>query len=939
MARRPPRTSYGYLAPPDARVKGWECRDDGCGTGDQPAPPSWPHPCRLCGRPTDPTFEEPWAHDARIHLIRHQLRSPDRYERERARIEQHVWAYKEACFQGDAAAAAAAWQAFRANRPARWQESDTWWIASTALYEMVSLSAVFDDLEPAADELMECYPHVDTRDVEDDNTRRTISRTFVSMCVEWLKSEAAIDHPREAEIYGAMRDVAARIESVLMDHHHRGFQELAEKRAMHRSRAGMAAVRRSAGVAFDGLPPVAWPARGAAQDLARVDAAIAAAETHDDLGPLDDLVRRLGDPALVHLARARRHVVTGDLDAALGELDAGAQRGGRVLPQTLATAGLLLARRDPADLDRAIAWCRTGRAAGLRWWRRTTAADASLARLLLWRALRSEAAPAGGLAEAREAERLMRRRCRPWRGPDADDRLLLQEALAAREALTGRPSDERRHQAWRASVDGPWSAPEKARLAVAWAEWAVGTRVAEFAAEAYQHLVTLATQDAVARQGAAAKQRVLASAQEYAEEAGYWLARTGRYREAAIALETGRAVNLTEVLGRAASGAEFSVGYDEIAAETDDGALVYLAAAKAGGYALVVAGRHDPQYVDLPKLDRATVAGIVGRVQPEAVGVVRLATHREIAPAGPPAVQPMAAALRTMWHAGIGEILLFFARGDVVTLVPVGLFSLLPLHAVGDPGMPGDERAEGRHAGRFSAIRYAPNARTLRRCREALAGDGAGTLLAIDVPKGSGVDSPLRYVARETAEITRRWTGGSAQPIHDCTWAEFRAAADAHTSWHVACHGATEPASILDSRLYFADRQVTLAELLRTLRPGRRRLAVLSACQTNLSGSAMPNEAVGLPSALIQLGFAGVIATAWAVDDLATTYLMTVFYHAWCQEGREPVVALNLAQQWLRGARHADLLALLPDVTPAGGPGEFPYADPIYWAAFAYTGA
>jgi len=1011
MDRRPPRTSYGYLAPPEARVKGWECDNDGCGTGDEPAPRSWPFPCPRCGRPTDATFEEPWAHQARRYKIQHRLTSADRHRREMAQLEQHVWAYKDACWQGDRAAADGAWQRYRRARPPRWQTADGWWMASSTLFEMIQLAARFDDIDHAAPELLECYPLVDTRDVDNDNTRRTISRNFVSMCIHVLEQESSIDHRREAELYAAMRDVAARIEGVLMDHHHRGFQRIGEIRALHRSRAAVTRARRSSAAAFEGLPPISWEP---ASTLA--SAAIDTAETHGDLGPLDDLVRRFDKdgtcPGLTHLLRARLLVVDGDLPAALRQLklatDATDRSARQLRPQILATHGLLRTRIDPGDVDDGIGLCRAGRRAGLRWWRRTTAADAGLARLLLWRALRPEAPLAQRSSDVREAVRLARRRCRPWRRHGADDRLLLQEALAARDPLTGRGSNERRHRSWRAAVDRPWNTVARARLAVAWAEWAVGTGVPEFAAEAYERLVTLTSQDAIARYGAAAKQRVLALAQEYAEEAGYWLARTGRYREAVLALETGRAVGLTEILGRdgtavrerlraagrpdladdyARAVADFEeqerrsspglgqawtrlrdvsrrvaavtgddplaqdVSYDDIIAETGDGAVVYLAAAKAGGYAVVVAAKHDPQYIDLPKLDRATVGDLIRDVLPEAdasTGLARFATAdgrpgvRDVVLVGQ-TVDPMADALRTLWNGGVRDLVLLDARGDVVTLVPAGLLGLLPLHAAGEPGAPGDRFTEWRHAGHFSAIRYAPNARALRRCRDA-ARELAGreqTLLAIDVPDGHGIHPAghLRYVARETAEITRRWTGRATQPRHACTWEEFCASADQHTVWHLACHGAAETGSILDSRLYFADRQVTLEELRLTLKPSRRRLAVLSACQTNLTGSALPNEVVGLPSALMQIGFAGVIATAWAVDDLATTYLMTAFYQRWCRDGDEPAVALNRAQQWLRTATRADLTVLLPDVEPAGGPGERPYVDPRYWAAFAYTGA
>ena len=84
-------------------------------------------------------------------------------------------------------------------------------------------------------------------------------------------------------------------------------------------------------------------------------------------------------------------------------------------------------------------------------------------------------------------------------------------------------------------------------------------------------------------------------------------------------------------------------------------------------------------------------------------------------------------------------------------------------------------------------------------------------------------------------------------------------------------------------------------------------------------------------------GFAGVIASAWKVDDLATAYLMTAFYHYWCTAELEPTVALNQAQEWLRKATSADLAALFPNTDPPAS-GHHPYADPHYWAAFAFTG-
>ncbi|MFY1637202.1 CHAT domain-containing protein [Solwaraspora sp. WMMB335] len=967
MSRRPPRTSYGYLAPARAQVKGWECNNEGCNTGDDPAPRSWPYPCRVCGRPADATFQEPWAHEARRHKIARNLTSPDPFQRQFAQLQQHVWAYKDALFRNDHRAAADAWVAYHAERQRRARRAEYDPVVSTSSYEMILLAAEAGDFDRAIPELMADYPLIDTDDAETDNGRQTVARSFVSMCAKVLSQERSVEHPRADDLHSAMHDVADRLGDLLNPSHHQELKRVGEVRAQHRARTAIARQRRSVATAAEGLPPVSWPpppdrpqrqavpsarrlvdllASDNRRALALIDGLLDNADLHDDVDPLDELIRHLAargtSPALTRLLRARRQVVTGDLPGAIEQLRLGAGDTGhlarRLRPQILATHALLLARHSPQRIEDAVRSCQRGRRAGLRWWRRSTAADAALARLLLWRRR-------PGSDDVREAVRLSRRRCRPWRRPGVDDQILLQEVLAAYDAVTGRADDVRRHLAWRGTLDMSGSTAEQARLAAAWAEWALGSANAESAAEAYERLVALAAQDAVERSGTLARRRVLTAAQEYAEDAGYWLARTGRYREAVLALETGRAVGLTDALGRR-DASRSSLSYDDVTAETGDGAIVFVSAAAAGGYALIVAADHDPQYVDLPRLDRTRVTDLLNWTSPatdtaaagaaRALGPGRL---RELLPDRETTAGPLTDTLQAMWDDGVKE-LVYRTGGPVMTLIPVGLLSLLPLHAAGAPRW--DRPAEWRHLGNYSAIRYAPNTRSLSWCRQ-VARELAHrqTLLAVDVPTGKGAQAAteLRYVARETSEVTRRWTGQPTRPVRECTWKEFRSVADQHSVWHLAMHGFADPHRIMDSRLYFADCQVTLDELGGTLAVGRRRLAVLSACHTNLTGADLPNEIVGLPAALIELGFAGVIASAWAVDDLATTYLMTAFYERWCRRGDEPAIALQRAQSWLRIASSADLVAMLPGVAPAGQPGGSPYADPRYWAAFAYTGA
>lgn len=760
-------------------------------------------------------------------------------------------------------------------------------------------------------------------------------------------------------------------------------------------------------------PTMLWAA------ILLTNAALLLADVHDDAARLftaaDLLSAQQGSPrtrkltaGMAHLLRAHGHIALmhdqsddreqharaaeSELQWAEGIARATAHP---MLPAVCAVQGLFTVQlaqdTGTEDLQGAISsgisTCLDGRNAVVWAWQKTSGADIALARLLAWRALLVDMHPAERLADAREAVRLMRR----WSSPGPmSAQVILNEALRAQDALAGGADPEKRARNWRTAATRAAYAPTamRMRLAVAWVAWAVENGDPALACEAYEHLMSLIPLAAATRYRPDAREKVLSAAQEYTEEAGYWLARAGRYREAVVALETGRAISLSylaswdnaniaarlERVGRsalvveyraalaalsaaerAATGAEgpdsplqrawaharavadqiaeatghhpleSSIDYTDITKVNDDGAVIYIAAAKAGGYALVVAGGHDPQYIHLPQANREAVAKeresmLPGQEENLLVRVLRVTRG-----------------LRWLAESGLRDIVLFHARGRVVTLVPVGLLSLLPLHAASDE--------QENYVGDFSAIRYTPNIRTLLRCREtvqALA-ERPLRLLAVNVPSGHGQPESkyLEHVARETSEICRIWRTGrrDGRVVDDCTWEEFRRAADDYLVWHIACHGAASPNWTPESTVYFADAAVTLEQMATQLRAGPRRLAVLSACESHLTGAALPNEVVGLPTVLLQLGFSGVIATAWQIHDVATTYLMTHFYSSWSTGEVHPAVALNRAQKWLRTATRDDLTQLIPDMPPVTSDRTHPYANPYYWAAFAYTGA
>lgn len=1077
MRHRLPRTSYGYLPPPEATACGWRCPGDECGHTGSPAPRRWPYRCTECGVPADPILDPPWSHAAEGHELRYKLAGAgDRSQRPFDEAKLAVWLYKDALLRGNKLEAANVRGAYRRRSSAIHPIAFRF-----GTFLMVQTAIELDDLDAVAEEILAWYPLVETIDLENDNERRTVARQFVAACIDFLSCSKSIGHPQEQAVQELMRDVGGRAEDVLTTQHARGFKRVWDMRATRAEAIRLAEQSRShltTGGPGLRLPrsrqgrsvreflsrepdsPVhqrirnaeaaiaAAKSRGESETLiaairelvdvlsvpevdhdtflraavAMTDAAIVLDETHDDPGLLLDAAERLersgrGAPpntavtGLARLLRARA-ALTGrradSIDAdqhfaqAVAELrQAAATADGQtpgMMPEIHATLARLMVDRDPDALDQAIEVCEVGRRRGLRIWRRATAADITLARLLLWRALRPETEPVLQAASVRKALRLSRRQCRPWHSGGIPARLALNEALCTRDALSGGGAARARMDGWRkamASAAGS-ATTDRVRLATAWATWAVDTGDAVVAAEAYYHLISLVPLQAATRYRSAAKDKVLTAAQEHAEEAGYWLARAGRYRDAVIALEIGRAVKLSEITVRdrggladlltraghhdlvqrlhdalkvleeeerrpaeslgpsvairqawadvrtagrvvaATTGVDplaLDLDYDTITAVTGDGPVVYIAAAKAGGYALIVASRHDPQFVALPKFDRRSIAELLEIFLPDAENQAAAQSR-------------LSDGLKWLWENGMRDLMLMHAHGAIVTLVPVGLLGLVPLHAAGAPGPPGDRYTEWRHASHFSAIRYAPNARTLCWGHEVVdrLADSSLALFAADVAEGHGSSAPLFYASAETDEVARLWGEPAVSLTHDCTWRDFLSTADSHPVWHLVCHGRAYPSRISESTLHFADEAITLARLRAELGRAGRRLAILSACESHLTGSTNPNEAIGLPSALLQLGFAGVIAPAWSVNDLATTFLMARYYRFWRQENRHPVIALNLAQQWLRRATSEDLAAVLPNLAPivdllVDERGPHPFEDPVYWAAFAYTGA
>lgn len=142
---------------------------------------------------------------------------------------------------------------------------------------------------------------------------------------------------------------------------------------------------------------------------------------------------------------------------------------------------------------------------------------------------------------------------------------------------------------------------------------------------------------------------------------------------------------------------------------------------------------------------------------------------------------------------------------------------------------------------------------------------------------------------------------------------------------HFATHGVFDSArpalsglilSLVDRRGGYRNGYVRLHDIY-NLRLNAE-LVVLSACDTALGTDIKGEGLIGLARAFMYAGAPRVVASLWAVNDLATSELMTRFYRGMLQRSLRPAAALHAAQREMQATTQ--------------------WRDPYYWAGFTLVG-
>jgi CHAT domain-containing protein len=245
--------------------------------------------------------------------------------------------------------------------------------------------------------------------------------------------------------------------------------------------------------------------------------------------------------------------------------------------------------------------------------------------------------------------------------------------------------------------------------------------------------------------------------------------------------------------------------------------------------------------------------------------------------------------------------------GARVVWLPAGALGLLPI------GLSQDSAGGPRLADTYELVTL-PSLEALDQSARQVKSTTDISLAAAINPTGEIPDLGLPFTEIEGALVAWHFAG-RPQVILDKTNASpaaVLAALKGKAYWHFSSHGTFDWIDARQAGLIMRDNTpLTIGALLAEEgRLGRPRLVVLSACETGLYDTRNnPEEFVGLPATFLQLGTAGVVATLWQVDDLATSLLIAKFYELHLADKLSPPTALKRAQAWLREATRDDLIA------------------------------
>ncbi|NJM49234.1 MAG: CHAT domain-containing protein [Alkalinema sp. RU_4_3] len=370
--------------------------------------------------------------------------------------------------------------------------------------------------------------------------------------------------------------------------------------------------------------------------------------------------------------------------------------------------------------------------------------------------------------------------------------------------------------------------------------------------------------------------------------------------------------------------------------------LVYLAPTPAGSLALIVT----PENIQAIWLDTLTETNVS-----DLLNNTWFAAYKQSQKDHQSWLSAIDSVTRQLWEPLMQPLIHHLKTHNLhqAILIPTGLLSFLPIHAAWTEA---PDRPTGRHYALDDIhFTYAPNAKSLTAAQAIAQRVQPDSILAIDNPRND-----LPNSEREVNAAIATFPQSTVLRHGEATMERVRLKLPGAAIVHFSCHGkahTTETKIIdpetkevlqiltpLDSCLQMSDGNLTLKDIfaLNLAERSGIRLAILSACETSLSGIKNADEAISLPTGLLQAGVAGAIASLWSVSDLSTMFLLTKFYDLWRTQHLPPDQALRQAQLWMSRTTDGEKADYGKLTLPTALRDRYTYAHPFHWAAFSYLG-
>ncbi len=281
-------------------------------------------------------------------------------------------------------------------------------------------------------------------------------------------------------------------------------------------------------------------------------------------------------------------------------------------------------------------------------------------------------------------------------------------------------------------------------------------------------------------------------------------------------------------------------------------------------------------------------------------------------------VAPIKETTLKLYGALIAPVQTDIDRADSLLIVPAGELYYLPIHALGRAKPDGDLEflIEKKRFAYFSSADLL-NVVTSFKSSSNFGKTAQPSLLALGNPRGD-----LDSATEEMEALRKLFPAASIYTRTEATLAHVKQAAASFQYIHFATHGAINNSDPKESYLVLAGEpeRLTVRNMVEDtygLSFAGTKLAVLSACNTNIGGFDPGATYSSLSRAFAKAGAPAVVASLWEVDDESTRDTMTNFYKE-LAAGQPKAEALRRAQ-----------LAVMRDPK---------FAHPYFWSAFMVLG-